>query len=189
MIFSRRIGAATAIAFAAILIPAVSAAADSTPPGKIGFKAQNKMFKADGEFKNWRFTKVDIPGGDIEKGSVEIEIETTSVEANNPKLTNHLKQDDMLKSAGFPKATVRISDAKKTGDDAYQANVSLTLRGVTKTLPATFKVLSKSPLKIEGEAVVDRVAFGVYLPYNPNDGKSVEPDVKITLQATVPDKL
>jgi polyisoprenoid-binding protein YceI len=158
-------------------------------PGKIGFKAQNKMFKADGQFKAWKFTKVDIPGGDLEKGSVEIEIDTASVEVNNPKLTNHLKQDDMLTVSSFPKATLKIHDVKKVAEGQFKATADLTLRGITKSLPAEFKVISKAPLKVEGTAVLNRTDFGVYKPHDPADDKSVQPEVQISVDATLPEKL
>ena len=185
---------ATSAAVFALAVPAFAAEATTATqapasPGKIGFKAQNKGFKADGQFKVWKFTKVDIPGGDFEKGSVEIEIETASVEANDPRLTNHLNQDDMLTVKAFPKATVKIHDAKKVGEGQYKATADVTLRGITKSLPAEFKVTGKAPLKVEGTAVLDRTDFGVYKPYDPADDKSVEPSVQITVEATLPEKV
>jgi len=186
--------AATSAAVLAMALPAFAAEATTSPqasasPGKIGFKAQNKMFKADGQFKAWKFTKVDMPGGDIEKGSVEIEIDTASVEVNNPKLTNHLKQDDMLTVSSFPKAVVKIHDVKKVGEGQFKATADLTLRGITKSVPAEFKVTGKSPLKVEGTAVLNRTDFGVYKPHDPADDKSVEPAVQITVDTTLPEKL
>ena len=32
------------------------------PPGELTFKAHNAVYKADGRFASWRFTKVEIPG-------------------------------------------------------------------------------------------------------------------------------
>jgi polyisoprenoid-binding protein YceI len=179
-----------ALAIAAPTFAAEATLAVQPPPapGKIGFKAQNKMFKADGQFKAWKFTKVDIPGGDFEKGTVEIEIDTASVEANNPKLTNHLQQDDMLKVAAFPKATVKVHSAKKVAEGQYKAIADLTLLGVTKSLPAEFKVTGKAPVRVEGTAVLNRTEFGVYQPYDPANDKSVEPSVQISVSATLPDK-
>lgn len=179
------------VAAAAILAPgtALFAAEAAASPGKLGFKAQNKVFKADGEFKSWRFTKVDIPDGNIEKGTVEIEVDIASVSTNADKLTEHLKQNDMLDAAKFPKATIKIHSAKKTGDNTYEATADLTLRGVTKSIPVKFKTLGQSPLRVEGEAVVNRLDFGVYKPYDASDERSVEPSVAIMISAAVPEKI
>jgi polyisoprenoid-binding protein YceI len=188
--FVKQIFVVVAVAAATIApIPALRAAEATTAPGKLGFKAQNKVFKADGEFKSWRFTKVDIPGGDIEKGTVEIEVDIASVSTNADKLTEHLKQNDMLDAAKFPKATIKIHSAKKTGEGTYEATADLTLRGITKSVPVKFKTIAGTPLRVEGEAVVNRLDYEVYKPYDAADERSVEPSVAITLSATLPDKI
>lgn len=167
--------------------PATARADEAATPGTLEFRAQNKVFKAEGKFHTWRFTKVEIPDGDITKGTVEIEVDTSSVEANAERLTNHLKQDDMLKVEEFPKATVKIADAKAGDEDgSYTATATITLRGVSREIPVSFKVTSKEPIKIEGEATVNRLEHGVYTPYNPEDERSVEPDVRIILKAELP---
>ena len=182
--------AAFALLPAATALAAVDAATTATAsPGTLSFKAQNKVFKAEGQFKNWRFTKVSIPDGDLEKGTVEIEVDTLSVEANAERLTAHLKEDDMLKTSAFPKATIKLHNVRKGSDGTYTVDADLTLRGISKSVPAKFTVVGKDPLKVEGDAVINRLDHGVYTPYNPADERSVEPEVRIRIEATLPDSL
>lgn len=37
------------------------------------------------------------------------------------------------------------------------------------TFPVTFEVLSEKPLKIQGEATLDRITFGIGEPYDAAD--------------------
>lgn len=160
----------------------------TTAPGKISWKAANQVHHNSGEFKNWQFTKVDIPGGDLEKGSVSLQIDILSLDSNSPKLTQDLLSDRFFKSGQFKTATVTIHDAKKDAADPkkYTATADVELLGVKGTVPVTFKVTSESPLKVEGEAKLDRTAFGVGGPYDPQQKFSVEKLVSVSVEATLP---
>jgi polyisoprenoid-binding protein YceI len=74
------------------------------------------------------------------KGSVEIAIDTASVSSGVPKLDEHLRGEDWLNAAAFPKMTFKSSDFVFDGDKLKQVNGELTLRGVTRpvTLDADF---------------------------------------------------
>lgn len=183
--------AITLAALAAGLIFAGSAvqAEEAAAPGSLKFVSKNKSFTANGQFNKWKFTKVDLPEGDITKGTVEFEVDIASVEVpGTERLTNHLKQNDMLDAEKFPKATVKIHSASKDGD-GYVAKADVSIREITKTVPVKFSVESEKPLKIKGEAVVDRTAFEVYKPFDPADERSVEREVIISIEAEVPEKV
>src|SRR5262245_63314925 len=102
-----------ALAVLALAVGVRLCAADAAPaPGELTFKAHNAVYNAEGRFDTWRFTKVDLPEGDLTKGRVEIEVDLASVHEKAEKLSAHLRTPDFFDVATFPKATIVISDAK-----------------------------------------------------------------------------
>lgn len=162
--------------------------AQAAAPGKIEYRAQNSMFKAHGEFASWKFTKVTMPEGKIEGGTVELEIETASITANNPKLNEHLKASDMLNVAQFPKATIKVHSATPVAGNAgmYSAKADVTILGTTKTVPIEFKVEGEAEKTVTGTATINRDDFKVYTPSNPAEPKVPEANVQIAFSAKLP---
>jgi polyisoprenoid-binding protein YceI len=179
------------IVLASVLVLAAAArliAGDAAPPpGELTFKAHNSVYKADGRFAAWRFTKVDIPGGDLTKGVVTIEVDLASVNETSAKLAAHLRTADFFDVAKFQTATIAISGAKSTGEKRYSATATVDLHGVKGTCPINFEVVSDKPLKIKGEATLDRTAFGIGEPYDAANKYAPSNDVAITLSAKLSD--
>ena len=182
----RRIAPAAILALA-LAVGVRLAAADSAPaPGELTFKAHNAVYNAEGRFDRWRFTKVDVPNGDITKGRVEIEVDLASVHESSDKLSAHLRTPDFLDVATFPKATIAIGDAKAAGPKRYKATASLDLHGVKATCPVEFEVVSEKPLAIRGTATLDRTAFKIGKPFSAGETLSIPNDVQSGLDAKLP---
>lgn len=167
--------------------------ADKLAPGKISFKAENSNFKAEGTFKRWSFTKIDIPEGDYSKGSVELTIDIASIEANADGLTKHMKADDFFDAVKFPTATVAIKNPKPTDKTAeglqnYEAEGTVTIRGISAPVKFNFTKLSETPLKVKGNAVIDRDQFGVFNASDPTNAKSPTKLVPIEFETIIPVK-
>lgn len=173
--------AALALCFAPLTV-----AGDAEAPGVLSFKASNKMYSADGKFQKWHFTKVDIPDGDFEKGTAEFEVDLASVWEKTDALADHLRQEDFFDVSKFTTATVTIHDAKKTGENSYEATATIDFHGHTNDVPVSFEVVGESPLKIEGTATLQRTAFGIGGEYDPSNDRSITDDVAISLSATLP---
>jgi polyisoprenoid-binding protein YceI len=180
-----------AFVFALVLVIAAAARLfaeeAAPPPGELTFKAHNSVYKADGRFAAWRFTKVDIPGGDLTKGVVTIEVDLASVNETSAKLAAHLRTADFFDVAKFQTATIAISGAKPSGEKRYTATAAVDLHGVKGTCPINFEVVSDKPLKIKGEATLDRTAFGIGEPYDAANKYAPSNDVAITLSAKLSD--
>ena len=166
--------------------PATKAATPAGAPGEITFKANNEMYSADGTFTDWSFTNIDIPGGDITKGVVEMEIDLASVAEKSEKLAAHLRTPDFFDVKRFTTATVKIHGAKKKEEaEGYTATATVGLHGMSSDVPVEFTVTSKKPLAISGTAVLVRTAHGIGGPYEPGNGRSITDDISITLDATL----
>lgn len=184
-ILQRGVLALTALAALVLLTAAPSIqAADTAAPGTLSFKASNQMYSAEGKFKKWHFTNVNIPDGDLEKGTAEFEVDLASVWEKTDALAEHLRQADFFHVAKYATATVKIHDVKKA-DDHYTATATVDFHGHTKDVPVTFKVVETSPLKIEGTATLQRTAFGLGGEYDPSKERSITDDVAISLSATL----
>ena len=179
-----------ALVAAFVVVIAVGArliASDATPPpGELTFAAHNSVYNADGRFTSWSITKADIPGGDLTKGVVTIEVDLASVNEASPKLAAHLRTPDFFDVAKFQKATIEISGAKSKGEKRYEATATIDLHGVKGACPVEFEVVSENPLTIKGTATLDRVAFGIGQPYDKDDKYAPKNEVKIGLTAKLP---
>lgn len=177
-----KISAAAVTALAVLflgLLALPTTAAEGEAPGTLEWRADSERYQAHGRFDSWHFTEIDIPDGDLEKGSVTFEVDLASVWEKAADLADHLRQADFFHVAKFAISTVKIHGAEKQADGSYAATATIDLHGVTKDVPVTFRVVSQSPLQIEGEATMSRLAFGV------GEAGSISDEVRINLSATV----
>ena len=165
---------------ALLLLPAFAAA---EAPGTIEWKANNKIYDAHGKFNTWSFTRITVPDGDLEQGSVEMEIDLASVWEKADALAEHLRQADFFNVAEFATAKVTIDRVKKTGDKSYEGIATVTMHGHTNEVPITFNVTGMDPLAIEGSATLSRTAFGIGEPYDASNDRSIVDDVQVMISA------
>lgn len=104
--------------------------------------------------------------------SVSFTVDTSSLQTDAEKLTEHVKSPDFLDVAKFPTATFKSTSivAKPSGAATHEVTGELTLHGVTQpiTFPATVEL---TPETVTGRASVpiDRQKFGVVYPGMPDD--------------------
>ncbi|MHC4408618.1 MAG: YceI family protein [Planctomycetota bacterium] len=118
-----------------------------------------------------RFNKIDgalkfADGGD--GSSIEVTVQTASVDTNDAKRDAHLKNADFFSAKEFPQITFKSKSWTKSGD-GYDVTGDLTLHGVTKSV--TLKVTKtggekKDPwgfirIGFEGALSIKRGEFGM----------------------------
>jgi polyisoprenoid-binding protein YceI len=88
------------------------------------------------------FTKVTgtvtVDNSDITKSTVDVTIPADTIYTRVAMRDNDLKSEHFLDVAKYPDITFKSTSITKTGDDTYDLNGDLTIRGVTK--PVTLKV-------------------------------------------------
>lgn len=149
-------------------------------PGKITWAAANDRYSADGSFKNWQITKVKMNGDDLNTLTARIEIDLTSIHEKSPKLTNHLKADDYFGVSQYTTATIDVTKVISAGK-TNMATMVLKMRGKQQTMKSNFEVVSTSPLRIKGSAMVDRSIFGIGV-----ENTSVPSEIKVMYDTTIP---
>jgi polyisoprenoid-binding protein YceI len=102
-------------------------------------------------------------------GSIDVVIDTTSIDFGLPKMDEHAKSADFLDVAKYPTAEFKSDSIKFDGDTPVSADGQLTLHGVTKPLTLkinSFKCIQDTFLKVErcgadASAEFNRDDFGV----------------------------
>jgi polyisoprenoid-binding protein YceI len=102
--------------------------------------------------------------GDPTTSHVTITMDASSITADDPKLTEHLKTADFFDVAKFPEAKFESVSIKPGGDKGASHTVTgnLTLHGVTKavTFPATISA-TPDAITVNSEFAINRKDFNI----------------------------
>lgn len=155
---------------------------------KIEFVGAKITGKHDGSFKSFNGT-IQTAAGAATGGSVSLEIDVASLEADAPKLTAHLKSPDLLDAAQFPKARFSSTAITPKGaEDQFTVTGNFELHGVTKQIgfPATIRV---QPERVEADAEfsINRNDFGIVYPGKPDDLIQDNVLIKLNIRAAQQD--
>jgi len=154
----------------------------------IGFSVKHLVISnTKGEFKDFSGV-INYDAEDISKSSVEITINTASIDTDDAKRDGHLKSPDFLDVEKHKTITFKSTKIQKT-DAGFVAVGNLTIRDITKEvkLPFTLTGPIKDPwgynrLGVEASLTIDRHDFGVsWSKTLDNGGLVVGNDVKISL--------
>jgi polyisoprenoid-binding protein YceI len=175
MRYGTRIFSATVVVLLSEMIVGQTHATETlkvTPEcGTIGFVGSKDDGSHVGGFKKFSGTVTLVPK-DPGSSRVVLEIETSSLWADNPNLAAHLRNADFFHVEEFPKAVFRSTavreakseDRKVSGHEhvTHVLSGELTLLGVSKKiqLPATIEVTDDT-LTIKGTYHLDRTRFGM----------------------------
>ena len=118
-------------------------------------------------------------------GTIDITVDTSSVDFGNAKLNEHARGKDLFNVAKYPTATFKSNNIRFDGDRPVAADGEFTLLGVTKPLTLTinkFKCIQHPMLKREvcgadASATFNRADFGMTYGL-PN----FSPEVKLAIQ-------
>ncbi len=108
-------------------------------------------------------------------GSVDITIDTKSIDTGNDTFNEHIQGEDFLDTAKYPTATFKSTKVIFEGDKPAKVEGNLTLKGVTKPVTLTVTsfqamphpMLKKDAIGANAYTVVKRSEFnaGKYAPY------------------------
>ena len=133
-----------------------------------------------------------IDSADMSRSSVEVHLETSSINTREPQRDEHLRSADFLDVANHPTMTFRSKHTVAAGPEHYKVTGDLTIRGVTKEV--TFDVEGptaavKDPwgnvrAGINATAKINRKDFGlVWNALLEGGGVMVGDEVSITIEA------
>ncbi len=119
-------------------------------------------------------------------GSVDITIDTKSVDTGFPLFNEHIQSEDFLDTAQFPTATFKSTRVVFTGDKPSAIEGNLTLKGVTRPVTLTVTsfqamphpILKKDAIGANANVTVKRSDFNAG-KYAPNVSDEVRIDIAV----------
>lgn len=138
---------------------------------KIEFVGTKPGGKHDGGFKSFSGSIKPVDG-DITKSTISVKIDTESLWADNPMLTNHLKSPDFFDVKKYPEASFTSTSIKAEAKEGNTHVITgdLTLHGTTKSVSIPAKVTTTDDaVTINGQFTIDRMEFGVAFNKQPVD--------------------
>lgn len=104
---------------------------------QIGFKVRHFVSKVGGHFGRFEGTIV-LDRVKPAESSVELKIESASIDTGVPSRDKHLNSADFFDTAKYPEITFKSTKIAAKGKDTYEVTGDLMMRGVTK--PVTLAV-------------------------------------------------
>ena len=155
---------------------------------QVGFTIRHFFSKVPGRFKTYDGV-IMLDPKDLSKTSVEVTIDTTSIDTGNGDRDSHLQSPDFFDAAKFPKITFKSTSVTAQGDKKATLKGDLTIHGVTKPVSLDAEVLgfSADPWGnyrggFEAKTKINRQDFGVAWNKVLEGGGSVlGDDVEITI--------
>lgn len=120
-----------------------------TPHTQILFSVSHLGFSHSyGKFTGYNGTIVFDPDAPA-TSSVDVAIDAKSVDLNDVKWNDHVKNADFLDTEKFPNITFKSTKIEVTGEKTANITGDLTIRGVTKpvVLATVFNKMDKHPMK------------------------------------------
>ena len=129
------------------------------------FRIRHWSSRVSGTFEKWGGTIVHDTV-DFSKSTVEISIETASIDTNNDGRDDHLRSDDFFDAEKYPKIT--FESTKIEGPpEKFTITGNLDMHGVTRTVVLTGRFVGPTPTRqglgagFEASTKIDRTKFGV----------------------------
>jgi polyisoprenoid-binding protein YceI len=123
--------------------------------------------KVRGRFTRWSGT-MRFDEKNPAASSVDVQIDTNSVDTSEPQRDAHLRSADFLDVATYPRMTFKSTKVERAGDAAFKVKGELTIRGVTR--PVVLEVEYGGALRdpwgneragFTAKATIDRKEFGI----------------------------
>jgi polyisoprenoid-binding protein YceI len=101
----------------------------------IGFKVRHMVIsKVTGHFSDFEGKIENFDGKDFGAASVQVTIQTSSIDTDDEDRDKHLQSGDFLMADSFPTMTFVSKSVSEAKGDGFEIVGDLTLRGVTRTV-------------------------------------------------------
>ncbi|WP_218668198.1 YceI family protein [Vreelandella utahensis] len=77
-----------------------------------------------------------------EDSSVQVTVDTSSVDSNHSERDKHLREEDFLYVSEYPEATFESTSVEMEGEDTATVTGDLTLRGVTREIDLEMELIN-----------------------------------------------
>ena len=136
-----------------------------TSHSELTFRIRHLVSRVSGQFNQWSGTIVADPAS-LAGGSVEVDIQTASIDTNNERRDTHLRSADFFDAPNHPTITFRSTRVAVDGRE-LRVHGNLTIRGVTRPvvlegeMTEVSGVPGKRRIGFEAQTTIDRMDYGV----------------------------
>ncbi len=145
--------------------PAQAATADpwavAYGDSQLGFVAQQGATRFQGHFADWT-AEIRFDPDALDASRAVIDIAIGSIDAGDSVRTSTAKQTEWFNQSAFPNAEFRTTAFRHLGENRYEADAVLTIKGVSNrvTLPFTLDIRGDTATMV-GDLTIDRTSWGV----------------------------
>jgi polyisoprenoid-binding protein YceI len=154
---------------------------------ELTFRVRHLVSKVSGTFGDWKGTVVADPAN-LSGGSVNVEIQTASIDTRNERRDTHLRSADFFDAPNHPTITFRSTRVQAQRNGALEVYGNLTIRGVTKPVVLDGRMLQvagqpgRRRIGFEASTTIDRMDYGVsWNRAAEGGGLTLGDDVEITI--------
>ena len=155
----------------------------------ITFKIRHLFSKVSGRFTDFQ-GDISYDGAKADASSVNVTIQTASINTDNADRDKHLKGEDFFDAAKHPVITFKSKSVKKTGENEADVTGDLTMHGVTKEVVLKTKFTGKGKdawggfrSGWEASTKVNRQDFGIKYNKMVEGASMLGDEVEITIAA------
>lgn len=106
----------------------------------INFQVTHFFTPVNGQFNDYEAT-INFDPEHLEESMIDVKIMVNSIDTKNEKRDGHLRTADFFNAEKWPYITFKSTDIKKTGDNKFVANGTLTIKDVSKKIALPFTLL------------------------------------------------
>jgi len=135
----------------------------------VKFNIRHFFTPVPGTFDSWTGT-IHFDPENLEGSKIDVSIDVASVNTQNERRDEHLRDPDFFEVATWPSMTFTSSEIRAVGENQYVAVGELTIRDVTKEIELPFTLLGvmDHPMRentvvagFEANTTVSRLEYGV----------------------------
>ncbi len=139
----------------------------------VTFTADSRLGAVDGVFHKWSLD-AKVPA-DLTKGSGKVVVDVASLDTQNRRRDDHLRNPDFFEVGTYPQAVFTIQSVSA---DEGRVNVtgSMKIKNVERTETLSFRrVESDDRLELNGRILIDRTKYGITYDsiFNPIDNEVI----------------
>jgi len=128
---------------------------------KLGFIGDQNGAKFEGGFKKFD-AQVSFDPDHLDAGKISVSVDLASATTGDDERDSYLPQDAWFHVSAFPAAQFTASKFRKTGVNAYEADGTLTLKGITKNLTLPFTLTPEGDhWRAQGRVTLMRTDFSI----------------------------
>lgn len=155
---------ATKLALVSLLLVTPATAAEwvvNKDESQLTFEASVFGSSVPGLFGAWD-AEISFDESDLSSSSVSVTIDMTSATTNDGARDESLKGPDWFATSEFPQAQLTSTGFRSTGDDTFEMDAELTMRGTTNAITLPFTLTPGSDgTQATGTVIVNRTDYGI----------------------------